>query len=375
MMKKPTVYFKNMSFKDPSLVKFKFNEDSDFQLLKVDDIIEFGIEGDSKFIKKKVNIDESLNYESYSKDPIFISKVLFLNVIVEGPCNLYSHYDGNKTRFFYQVGEGTEIVQLIYKKFHLNETNVIKENNEFRNQLNTILKCDELTFNDFIKLKYVRNDIEKIVQRFNLCQGKSSKVFGEKTEKIKFKYSVFALANQSNFSVYYNYEDSEKLTKTNFGGGAEIAMVFSYGKSEVFFRGDLEQYSGSSKHIGNQNNPVNERSDFTLESTFLNFNLGYRHNFFISSKNKIFLDASMGYSTPSGDIKYNLRYPNGTGQYLTETFLFEISNSFFLNFGVGYVFNDKFGIEIRKDTNRDLLLNSDKATFSRVSLGLKYTIN
>ncbi|HCR78004.1 MAG TPA: tRNA modification GTPase, partial [Chryseobacterium sp.] len=73
--------------------------------------------------------------------------------------------------------------------------------------------------------------------------------------------------------------------------------------------------------------------------------LGVRHYFFLNDKSKIFINAAYIIDI---EMKSNIRYDYST---------LEISSGNNFAFGVGYNYNNKFQVEFRTSTNRNLMQN------------------
>ncbi|MCY1489668.1 hypothetical protein D3C87_656540 [compost metagenome] len=371
--KKTEVLFKDADFADITSIEYKTSEKEDYQTIDQSNTVEYGIENDYKFVKKTVRHDKTFNEINTAKEPNLLKEDLFLNVLSEGNVMLYSYYDKGSTKFFYEIENSNEgAIQFIYRKYQSNENKTINENNYFRNQLNNILKCETLQINDFVKLRYRKEDFLKIFEKYNVCKNGVSKVYDNKLgKKVKFKYSAFVGLYQSGFSVD-SYYKSEEEKKTTFGLGGEIALVLPSEKFEIFARAEYENYSGESKH---RLPSSTVEAYFVLESSFLNFNMGGRYNFILNNKDKIFIEGSVGISMPFDDVDYSVHFIDAnttTNRYAS------IESTAFFTFGAGYTFNDKFGIVLRADTNRNFFGNTranESVNFSRIGLNLKYTFN
>lgn len=374
--KKTEVFFKETDFSDNTAIRYRISENGDYQSID-NNIVEYGIGNDYKFVRKNVKHDKMFTEISTLKEPTLVNEELFLNVIGEGgDINLYSYSDKGRTKFFYEIKGSNEIVQFIYKRYS-EDNNSQKENNYFRNQLNNILKCETLQIGDFLNLKYRKEDFIKIFGKYNECKKQDAQVYENKSaKKPKIKYSALVGLYQSSFAVEFSEGESEKETKTTIGFGGEIALVFPSEKTEVFIRAEYESYSGRSRYSNHLTGTARQENNFLLESSFININAGARYNFILNNKNKIFIEGAVGVNTPFDDIIYTVTFPEATGgaenvelksAYATKT------NAYF-NFGIGYTYNNQISLTLKTDTNRNLLTD-DTTKFSRMGLNLKYTFN
>jgi hypothetical protein len=92
----------------------------------------------------------------------------------------------------------------------------------------------------------------------------------------------------------------------------------------------------------------------------------------------LFIDAAVASGFPSGSFKKY--YYAETATTVTDTQVYEmgLGKDVFFNFGIGYVYNNKYGVDLRIDTVRNFFndVNYTLSTESyRVGLNLRYTIN
>lgn len=166
-------FVNNIDWKNnPTKIEYKLLENSVQQKLKIADVKEFAINGNSKFVRYTVNIDRStknLNYLSEVKNPVFKEEQLFLKVIVEGKANLYFYEDGNLRRYFYSKDKG-DVQQLVYKSYKTSE-NKVAENNRFRQQIFSDLKCQSISMKLVENLDYKLKDLISFFVKYNECSG------------------------------------------------------------------------------------------------------------------------------------------------------------------------------------------------------------
>ncbi|MBC8882755.1 hypothetical protein H9X57_03255 [Flavobacterium piscinae] len=89
---------------NPTEFEFKYNENEESQIISINNAKEFVVDGKSKYIRAKVDIDRSSSITkdlSNNKLPVFKNETLFLKNIVEGKANLFLYEDNNLVRFFF----------------------------------------------------------------------------------------------------------------------------------------------------------------------------------------------------------------------------------------------------------------------------------
>jgi len=117
---KKECFIKNVDWRNsPTYVEIKYSMNGDIETISFEEILEFGIDGASKFIRRSVLFDKSsdhLDHLSLEKAPSFELETLMLKVLVEGKASLYYYTQGSFQRFFF-ANNGSEIQQLVYKKY------------------------------------------------------------------------------------------------------------------------------------------------------------------------------------------------------------------------------------------------------------------
>lgn len=369
---KVTGEFMQADFFDTGALKFKASGNS-FEKLDTDNIIEYGISDDYKFVKKTVQVDNSnlnINQLSRNREPNFIEETTFLNVIVDGDATLYSHKHMGAQKYFYSVkSKGIKAKQLVYKQYMAPVTGqstsyAIKSNNEFRQQLYVDLRCPEdKVIGDFLGLEYETNDLKKIFTDYNSCVSADYTVYENKSgNKIKINYTVFAGLHSTSFALPLTNETDSNIT---YGVGFELGLTLPSQKFGLFLKAEYEKFSAETMNIREREFGEDIITIYSVESHLLNFTFGPRYFFNISKKSKIYIDAGLQMTFPV------------TNDYLTSNgaIIAPLGNAFSITGGVGYMFNNKFGAELRADSNRDLSGGAIKIDYTRIGLNLRYTIN
>jgi hypothetical protein len=157
---KTDCFIKNMDWKNnPSEIKYRIGENDEVKTALIEDIGEFLIYDECKFVRAVVEIDRSadnVNNLSTDVNPLFNKEQLFLRFVIEGNATLYQYQDSNLTRFFYSIGE-TDKVQLIYKRFLPSGSLTIGRNETYKEQLETTMLCSKITPNSIERLNYEFN--------------------------------------------------------------------------------------------------------------------------------------------------------------------------------------------------------------------------
>lgn len=376
-------YFDTTDFNDISLLKFKTSRNSNYSNFSVDGIKEYGInDNEFKFEKHTVQIDISDNGKNLSaqKNPEMKTETLFLNVIVEGDATLYSYTKDYKTKFFFttknRVGEPE---QFIYKKYQSEEG--VAENVSFRQQLFNTVRCSDQMIVDFFEVRYDKKELADIFKNYNNCtDSKYTYYYNGFRKKREIRYTVFAGIHKMNFGISEGFPPvNGRDVSTSYDFGFEAAYVLPSEKFELFAQVAYQSISGENVDAYDQGYNI-LTSTYKVDGAAINVFFGPRVNFLINEKNKLFIDASFGMSFPVGlEVSRSARIKAITGpEYDGDSDLFSASTSFCINFGVGYAFNDKFGLSLRYETNRDVLddvYSPYKTKINRLGLNLRYSLN
>ena len=372
--------FKTTYFHDAKSLQFR-NQGGEFRTLTTEDIKEYGIGSEYKFIRQTVKMESgSEKILSGTKDPYLEVVTVFLNVVVEGDASLYSYENDGDVKFFFRVkGKQDDIVPLIYKKYQPSPTGGVKENNRFRQQLYTTLNCRSFSSADYENIEYDKSDLRDFFTLQNQCLNSKTIIFSNTaSKKPAVKYTLGAGAYGVNFAIDGDRYFAGKAKGNSYGINAEAALVTASEKWEVFAR--VEYMTLSAKKTGVFDAGYNIRTTtHELNANCFDFNFGPRYNFQLDDHNKIIIDAAFGFFLPSGEVEKTTVLRTDTGvEYDGEEETLKLSASVFGSFGIGYVFKDKFGIILRYDMPRNMFDNTyfnQEAKISRLGLNLRYTLN
>ena len=349
---------------NPTKFVYRLSENAEQKKADIKLVREFGIYNYSKYIRSTVNIDRSskdLNDLSTNRNPTFKEEELFLKVLVEGQSNLYQYEDGNLVRYFYSKENSNNIEQLIFKNYK-SSGDLLRENNRFKQQLLSELKCQQIKTKDIEKISYEKGDLVNIFVQYNQCNNSEIVNFEEKQKKDLFNLTPRLGLNSSSLSIQNAISSSRDVNFGNklgfrFGLEAEIILPFNKSKWAIIIE-PTYQYFKSEKELSN--------SSAKVDYTSIEFPIGIRHYFFLNNDSKLFINGL-----------YILDFPiNSTILYNTGTEI-EITKSTNLGFGIGYKQNDKYSLELRYDKSRGGILSnypSYSSDYNTLSVILGYVI-
>ena len=378
---------KNAGWKsNPTEFEYKLSENDDPQKASIESVKEFGMHNGLKYIRGTVNIDRSSDKPkllSSDRNPTFKEEELFLKVLVEGKSDLYEYIDKEVTRYFYKKEDAT-IEQLIFKTY-ITEEKSIGKNNAFRQQLLNDLKCPNGDMNRMKSIEYRKNDLIKVFTEYSRCQNNDFVNLKQGEKKEFFNLSLRPRLNSSAFTLEYLKGSAGNVVFDNeitFGFGVEAEFILPFHNNKwSFIIEPSYQYFKSEKEthaLSLLGDPFITKIDYST----IDIPIGLRHYFFLNNHSKIFINASYILSIDvKTDIQTNKIAPDGT---IRETGLIGINriegiqstSDFAFGLGAGYKYNDKFSLEVRYQTSRDILKAVDSWTsdYNTLSVILGYTL-
>lgn len=359
---------------NPTKVEFKAAENTEAKELSINFIKGFGIYNVSKFIQETVAIDRSnddLNHLNDQREPINKIETLLLKVIIEGKASLYSYTDGNFNRFFYKINN-SPIQQLVHKLYQNN--GVLGENNRYKQQLWNELKCAETTLNQIERLRYEKDKLSAYFIKYNTCNNSESVTFEkEKEKKDMFNLTLRTGMNNSFLSVQgLDKSDARGVdfgNKLNIRIGLEAELILGFNKNKwsIFIEPTYNQSYKSDKSSSNPgvSSPFLRDEYAQINYQAIDIPIGIRHYFFLNNDSKIFINGALVLNfNKEAEIEYK-NYSN-----------LKINTKSNLALGIGYKFKDKYSVELRHQTKRELLRDYITLTgnYQTSSLIFGYTI-
>ncbi|WP_343694922.1 tRNA modification GTPase [Flavobacterium sp.] len=365
--KKTECLIKNLDWRNnPNEFEYKLDLEDQSQKINITQSKEFGIYNVSKYVRQTVNIDRSrtiLSELDYDKSPKFNEEKLFLKVLIEGKANLYQYENSDISRFFFKT-DNTPITQLIWKSYKISDTE-IGENNTFRNQIYTELKCESINIQSVKYLNYKKTDLSKIFAKYNQCQNSEFTNFETTQKKDLFNLTIRPGIKSSTYSAQ---NDIMSSYNTNFGNKigfrlgveAEFIMPFNKNKWAIILEPTYQSYKAEK---------LQENMTSKVDYSSIEIPIGIRHYFFLNNNSKIFINGQYALDlTLNKDASF--KSTNGPVNELK----IESPGSF--AFGLGYNYQKRYSAEIRMGLSRDLLAKYSawSSDYKSVSLIFGYTL-
>jgi hypothetical protein len=355
---KTNCLIKNVDWNNnPTQFEYKLSEEGESKYATIKSVIEFGIDNVSKYIRKTVDIDrssENINNLSDNKNPIFKEDELFLKVLVEGKSNLYVYVEGNLKRYFYNK-ENSNIEQLIFKLYKIG-FNDIGKNNRFRQQLWVNLKCPNFKMSKIENVDYKKNDLIRFFTEYSECHNNDLINFEPKQKRDLFNLTLRPRLNSSSLSTQSTLSfirDIDFENETGFGIGLEAEFIFPFNKNKWALIIEPTYQNYKSKKTTNINNVSEGTLLAEVNYSSIEVPVGLRHYLFLNNNSKIFINASIIFDL---SLKSSIEFTGDTGSAGNISSL-EIKSESNFALGIGYKQNDRYSLEIRYQTNREILSN------------------
>ena len=173
-----------------------------------------------------------------------------------------------------------------------------------------------------------------------------------------------------------NTLDSDFDNQTTFRIGVEFEFVLPITKNKwsVILEPTFQYFKGESNSEGSPEG-ILIIQETEVEYKSIEVPLGVRHYFFLDNDSKFFINGAMIFDIPFGHV-VSYRYPPGL-EVVTRNTNYGGEPNFSLAFGVGYKYKNKYSIELRHQSTRDLLHKEprQKAEYQTpFSLILGYTL-
>lgn len=371
--KRTDAFIKNLDWKNnPTEFEFKTDESSsEIKKETIKNIQEFGIDNEQRYTRKTVMIDGSskqLNNLSNERKPEFTEETVFLKYVVEGKADLLYYENGDLEKFFISTN-GSDVKQLIYKPYYINASSVAY-NEDYKKQILDNLNCG-VDLTDVNNLKYKSSDLVKVFMKYNQCSNSTAINYNQNYEKRDlFNLTVRPGINLSSFEIsnssFVTSESNKFDNKVTFRIGLEAELILPFNKNKwaIFAEPTYQYYKAEKDFVVYQGQASENIRTRSIDYKSIEIPIGIRYYLFLNDKSKLFINAA-----------YNVDFEMNSNIYYDFQSLKTSSASNF-SFGAGYKYNDKFVVEFRTSTKRDLLQNNTiiNTGYRTSSLILGYTL-
>lgn len=359
---------------NPEKFEYKLNEGEDSKTGDVNSISKLEIY--NKVIYMAANVDIDINTSTSNElnnnaELELTKKRIFLQLLVEGKANLYQYVDANSRRFYYQIDEN-QIILLEYKEY-INENNKIAKNENYKGELWNNLKCSSLELNSVHKARYNQADLISILETYNTCENELTYTFKKVKRKDVFNLTIrpglnftsIDLDNPGTNQILTRDLKYDQETSLRIGLQLEYILPTKRRKWAVTLEPTYNYYKTEKTYNTTPNSNSGQSVTASADYSSVEIPIGIRHYSLLNKDSKLFISGTYVLDISlKNDIVFSesIQYEGDTGNNLA--------------FGLGYVFKDKYSIEARLNTSRELLKKFDEesADFKGFSLIFGYTI-
>lgn len=354
---------KNLDWKNnPDAFEYKLSESGELQRATIKSVREFGINGQSKFIRAKVKIDLSSSVSSklsVSMAPDWSEREIFLKVLTEGKSSLYYYEDGNLIRFFYKTDD-SPIRQLVYKQYLVNGTE-LRNNNTYRQQLFMDVNCGGKPADFFKRIDYNWTKLNKYFRSYNECAGGGFVDYDDRKKRQKLNLKITPGISKSSLAIRNALGiKSEFDDQITFRVGLELEYVLPLNKNKwaIVVEPTYRYFETNQEFV-----VVQAILDVNARYNSIEVPMGLRHYFFLNERFRVFLNAFLVLDYSFDSL---IDYPGPRDLEVTSRGTF--------SYGIGANYG-RFSTELRVYVRKDITFFSDSISdFNKSSLIFGYRI-
>ncbi|KXX69965.1 outer membrane beta-barrel protein [Flammeovirga sp. SJP92] len=367
-------FIKNVEWaQNPKKIEYQLSQNSEVKTGTLEDLKSFGIEGEFKYIKETVQIDQSSNNLANLKkqrDPFFKEETVFLKVMLEGKASLYQYKDNKVLRFFLQL-EGKEIEPLVYKRYKSNDK--IAHNSYYKQQLYLNLRTNNITIADVENIDYTLRKIKPVIQKFNGNTPLKTKDYTAKKKKNAFHIS--AKLGLSNNGLHIKNSNSSKGIKfdnqINFRVGADFEYILPYNKNKwgLHIEPTYQTFTGDKSQ--QTTDVVGRIINYSVKYSSIELPVGVRYYSYLNENLKLYFGIAYIF-----DYSFNseITFKRADSSDLYDPL--KINSRRNVAFSLGLKVSDRFIGELKYYTNKNLLGNYLywQAAYNSIAFTVGYTI-
>ncbi|WP_158281298.1 outer membrane beta-barrel protein [Dyadobacter jejuensis] len=347
---------------NPTKFDYRRSVESETLTATIDNVKEFGVSGEFKYIRSKVKLDrssQSMASLSDQKSPEFSEEEVFLKILVEGAANLLAYKNTNLDRFFYSK-DNSNIEALVFKLYRT-EDGKVDANVGYKQQLLAELTCPQFTIEKVKKLSYGRKQLVRFFVEFNACNNREYTNYDSKPHRDMFNLNIRPGLNFTALSIKNTLTDYGKIDfdrKLSFRLGIESEFILPFNKNKwAILVEPTFQYFKAEK--------IEKSEKATIDYKSIELPIGLRYYIFLNDQSKLFINGSIIF-----DFRSNSKISLNNLNYL------DISNASNFAGGIGYKYHDKFSLELRYQTSRNILREYTfwDSQYQTVSLILGYSL-
>ncbi|ANQ50668.1 porin family protein [Flammeovirga sp. MY04] len=359
-------YIKNLDWRTtPQKIQVKKNlSQTEHQVVKKEELLEFEIYGELKYIKATVPVDRTSQYTDGLSDfrkPDFKTETILLKELFSNTYSLYLLSDKN-IKYFYYKDKNNTIQPLVFKEYYNDKQLVLNKNLQYQQDLYNLFEDKGISSNYVKDLSYSTSSLRRCFQKFDPI---------EKKEKNEVSKKSFRISIRPGLSIG-NYIDEQKNkynlpldgpnnygTKLNFKFGVELEKAFSanHYKWRIYAEPSYRSYS-SAIVVNDLNISINYQS-FLIP-------IGLRYYSYLKNDWAVYYNVGATLDNPINSYVDHNVYTAPT------TIRFNMA----YHLGIGLKHNEKWGTEFRYTKHGSLIHDAEQIDrFKAFEINLIYTIN
>ncbi|WP_299006956.1 autotransporter outer membrane beta-barrel domain-containing protein [uncultured Tenacibaculum sp.] len=189
---------------------------------------------------------------------------------------------------------------------------------------------------------------------YSKCHNNELINFEPKQKRDLFNLTIRPRINSSSLTIQNSVSNSRNIdfeNKIGFGFGLEAEFILPFNKNKWAITIEPTYQSFKSEKTTNVNNVSGGVLIANVDYSSIEVPVGLRHYFFLNNNSKIFINASYIFDISS---KSSIEFTRDDGSNLNSL---EIETRNNLAMGIGYKHNNKYSLEARFQTNREILGN------------------
>ena len=344
---------------NPERFEYKIGDKGQVIEGSIANVREFVVRNMAKYERHSLQIERStsdIEELERSARPEFEVDTLYLQVLVEGRATLYAYRESELERFFFIV-DSAELEQLVYKVYTLDGVH-IRENQMFKQQLKNTFKCDGFNVAKVEDIEYKKKDLIKTFEQFNECSGVDQSAFGGMKKSDHINLTVRPGINLSDLVLIDDGKNSTKQYNADItvrlGLEAEFVLPFNRNKWSLITEPTIQYYS---TEVFDDN--LDKSYGAKLNYVSLEIPLGFGYYMYLNESSKVFVNAQFIVDIP---FKKQIRVSPFQNR--------QVSTRINYAFGVGFKPKERFSVELRYLTGRDLLSSYQELTTKYRTLSL-----
>jgi outer membrane autotransporter protein len=222
-------------------------------------------------------------------------------------------------------------------------------------------------------LEYKKSSLVAFFIEYSKCHNNELINFESKQKRDLFNLIIRPRINSSSLTIVNSYYDSKSTAfgnKMGFGFGLEAEFILPYNKNKWAIVIEPTYQSYKSKKTSNVFNISGGILIAEVNYSSIEIPVSLRHYLFLNNNSKIFINASYIFDFSS---KSSIEFKRSDNSNLDSL---DIKTRPNLGIGLGYKQNDKYSLEIRYQTGRNVLSNYNvwRSEYKSLSIIFGYSL-